>query len=73
MSCDTHFSCPNGNDRGAKFARYHVLSNNSRPAILVECGFLTNSKERARSLSPTYRQMLAEGIAMGIIRYKNEG
>ena len=58
-------------DRGAKFARYHVLSNNSRPAVLVECGFLTNSAERARSLSPTYRQKLAEGIAMGIIRYKN--
>ena len=58
-------------DRGAKHARYHVLSNNSRPAVLVECGFLTNSKERARSLSPDYRQKLAEGIAMGILRYKN--
>jgi N-acetylmuramoyl-L-alanine amidase len=59
------------NDRGVKHARYHVLSNNKRPAVLVECGFLTNSAERARTLSPTYRQNLAEGIAMGIIRYKN--
>ena len=58
-------------DRGAKHARYHVLSNNSRPAVLVECGFITNSAERARTLSPTYRQKLAEGIAMGIIRYKS--
>lgn len=58
------------NDRGAKHAYYHVLSNNKRPAILVECGFLTNSTERARALSPEYRQKLAEGIAMGILRYK---
>ncbi|MFT5412236.1 MAG: N-acetylmuramoyl-L-alanine amidase [Verrucomicrobiales bacterium] len=58
-------------DRGAKHARYHVLANNSRPSVLVECGFLTNSSERARTLSPNYRQKLAEGIAMGIIRYKN--
>ena len=58
-------------NRGAKHARYHVLSNNERPAILIECGFLTNRTERVRSLSPTYRQRLAEGIAMGIIRYKN--
>ena len=58
-------------DRGTKYARYHVLSNNKRPAVLVECGFLTNRTERARSLSPEYRQKLAEGIAMGIIRYKN--
>jgi len=59
------------NDRGAKHAYYHVLSNNERPAVLVECGFLTNSTERTRSLSPEYRQKLAEGIAMGILRYKN--
>jgi N-acetylmuramoyl-L-alanine amidase len=58
-------------DRGAKFARYHVLSNNKRPAVLVECGFITNSTERAHTLSPEYRQKLAEGIAMGIIRFKN--
>lgn len=59
------------NDRGAKSARYHVLANNKHPAVLVECGFITNSTERARTLSPEYRQKLAEGIAMGIIRYKN--
>ena len=58
-------------DRGAKHANYTVLTNNKRPAILVECGFLTNRTERAHTLSPTYRQNLAEGIAMGIIRYKN--
>ena len=57
-------------DRGAKYARYHVLSNNKRPAVLIECGFLTNRTERAHTLSPEYRQKLAEGIAMGIIRFQ---
>jgi len=58
-------------DRGAKHAHYVVLSKNKNPAVLVECGFISNSTERARALSPTYRQKLAEGIAMGIVRYKN--
>ena len=58
-------------DRSAKSAQYVVLSKNKHPAVLVECGFISNSTERARALSPEYRQKLAEGIAMGIIRYKN--
>lgn len=58
------------NDRGAKFARYYVIRKNSCPAILVECGFVSNARERSRMKSAWWRQALAEGIADGIERYR---
>jgi len=57
-------------NRGAKFARYYVIRNNSCPAILVECGFVSNPAERARMKSAWWRQALAEGIADGIDRFR---
>ena len=57
-------------NRGAKFARYYVIRNNSCPAILVECGFVSNPQERQRMKSAWFRQALAEGIADGIDRYR---
>lgn len=60
----------NTNNRGAKFARYYVIRKNSCPAILVECGFVSNPQERKRMKSASWRQALAEGIADGIERYK---
>lgn len=59
--------------RGVKHANFHVLSQNKRPAILVECAFLSNSSDRYRALSASFRQKMAEAIAMGIIKYKEEG
>lgn len=60
-------------NRGVKFARFRVLRLNERPAILVECGFLSNSSERRRCLDPKYRQRLAESIGAGIINYRRGG
>lgn len=53
-------------DRGVKKGSYSVLRHTKTPAILVEGGFLTNSRERERCLQPWYRQALAESIAVGI-------
>ncbi len=57
-------------DRGVKHGSYHVLINNKRPAVLVECGFVSNSADRRKCLDPSYRQRIAEGIAMGILRFR---
>ena len=60
-------------NRGVKFARYYVIRNSKNPAVLVECGFVSNSRERARMKKGTYRDAMARGIAEGIARYRKSG
>jgi len=57
-------------NRGVKYGRYYVIRNSKNPAVLVECGFISNSHERARMKKAWYRQSLAEGIGEGILNYK---
>ncbi len=57
-------------DRGIKHARFAVLRLCTQPAVLVECGFVSNSSESALIGSPAWRQKVAESIAMGIDGYK---
>jgi len=56
-------------DRGVRRRGYSVLRRNRLPAILVECGFLTNSAEAARISDPRSRERLARAIADAIVRY----
>jgi N-acetylmuramoyl-L-alanine amidase len=58
-------------NRGVKFARYYVIRNTTIPAILVECGFVSNASERSRMKSAWFRDSLARGIAEGIMRYRS--
>jgi N-acetylmuramoyl-L-alanine amidase len=58
-------------NRGVKSAGFHVIRATSKnPAVLVECGFVSNSTERARMMTGEYRKRIAEGIAQGIIAYR---
>ena len=57
-------------NRGVKYARYKVLRSCTRPAIIMEGGFISTSKERSRILDPKYRQRLAELVGDGILRYR---
>jgi N-acetylmuramoyl-L-alanine amidase len=60
-------------DRGAKFARYYVIRHTKIPAILVECGFVSNASERSRMKAAWYRDSLAKGIAEAVMRYRKNG
>ena len=53
-------------DRGLRRRGYFVLRKTRIPAVLVECGFLTNPREAALAQTAVYRQTLAEQIARGI-------
>ena len=53
-------------NRGVRRRGYYVLRKTKVPAVLVECGFLTNPTEGAYAESASYRQKLAEEIAAGI-------
>ncbi len=53
-------------NRGIRRRGYYVLRRTNIPAVLVECGFLTNPTEGGYALSGSYRQKLADEIARGI-------
>lgn len=57
-------------DRGLKHARFAVLRRCIRPAVLVECGFVSNGPESALIGSPAWRRKLAESIVDGVDNYK---
>ena len=57
-------------DRKAKYGSYYVLRHTKNPAVLVECGFVSNSRERARMKKGSWRQKVAEGIGNGILKYQ---
>jgi len=57
-------------DRGIKRARFSVISGIQIPGILFEGGFVGNPEESRLLSSPAYQQMLAEGIAQGVITYR---
>ena len=56
---------PSGS-RGVRRRGYFVLRKTSIPAVLVECGFLTNPTEAGYAQNASYRQKLAEEIAAGV-------
>jgi N-acetylmuramoyl-L-alanine amidase len=53
-------------NRGVRRRSYYVLRKTNIPAVLVECGFLTNPTEAAYAQTASYRQKLAEEIAAGV-------
>jgi N-acetylmuramoyl-L-alanine amidase len=53
-------------NRGVRRRGYYVLRKTNIPAVLVECGFLTNPTEAAYAQTASYRQRLAEEIAAGV-------
>jgi N-acetylmuramoyl-L-alanine amidase len=55
-------------NRGLRRRGYYVLRRTNVPAVLVECGFLTNPTEAAYAETASYRQKLAEAIAAGVRR-----
>ena len=58
-------------NRGVRRRGYFVLRRSRVPAVLVECGFLTNPNEAAYISKSSYRQKLAEEIAAGIRERSN--
>ncbi|TFE30848.1 N-acetylmuramoyl-L-alanine amidase family protein [Cohnella luojiensis] len=56
-------------NRGVKTADFHVLRETRMPAVLVECGFMTNVEEAALLRSEAYRVECAEELARGVCEY----
>ncbi len=56
-------------DGGVRSAPFHVLLGSTMPGVLVEVGYCTNKAEARLLARPAYRQLLAEGIAQGLLGY----
>lgn len=64
----------NENDREIKVATSAIflLNNAKNPAVLVECGFLSNKEECAKLNDETYRKELACLISKSVIEFLEE-
>ena len=51
---------------------YYVLKQTTMPAVIVECGFLTNPSEKLKLVDPDYQERLAWAIYMGVVEYFSE-
>lgn len=51
---------------GVKRSDFYVVKHTAMPAILVECGFMTNKAEAALLKSDSYRKACAEAVVAGI-------
>lgn len=56
-----------GGSRGIFNADYKVLRETKMPAVLVECGYISNKREAARCADPAHRQKLADAIVSGLL------
>jgi len=55
--------------RGVRRANYKVLRDSNGPAVLVECGFLSNFSDAQMLSTPYHRSRIAAAISQGIARY----
>ncbi|MDX1807554.1 MAG: N-acetylmuramoyl-L-alanine amidase [Paenisporosarcina sp.] len=56
-------------NRGIKQEDFAVLRETTMPAVLVECGFMTNQQEMKLLKDPMYQQKCADGISSGILQF----
>lgn len=56
-------------ERPHRYAGFAVLKAPDTPSVLIEMGFMSNSKEAAQLSSPAYRKKLVTAIGTGIDAY----
>jgi N-acetylmuramoyl-L-alanine amidase len=59
------------NPLGAKMGPFYVLVGAHMPAVLVECGFMSNAAEADRLASAQYQDVMADAIATAVVHYFN--
>ena len=56
-------------DLGVKQGPFHVLLGATMPSVLIEMGFISNTREEKRLISPNYQKKVAAGIVKGVKNY----
>ncbi len=52
-----------------KVGDYFIVNCTTTPAVLVECGFLSNAEEERLLVTPAYQTKICYAIAVGIVKY----
>jgi len=65
------FVDPNNRLQSKPNENYYVLRQTRMPAVIVECGFLTNYYERGLLTQEAYQERIAWAIYLGIVDYFN--
>ena len=60
-----------GGSRGIFYGSYKVLRETQMPAVLVECGYISNRREAARCADPAHRQKVADAIVSGLLAVRS--
>jgi N-acetylmuramoyl-L-alanine amidase len=60
-------------DNGIKVANHAVTRKTQMPAVLLECGFLSNASDEAAMFSEETQELIAEGIVGGLKEYLGIG
>lgn len=58
--------------RGILRNNFEILRETTMPAVLIECGFITNVSDMEKLKNPNYQDMLAEGIMQGTLSFLDE-
>jgi N-acetylmuramoyl-L-alanine amidase len=56
-------------ERGIFYNNFHVLREHTRPSMLIEVGFLTNSTDARNLSTSTYRSKVADAIVEGVTSF----
>lgn len=62
---------PKSANRGVHHANFRVLRLAKYPAVLVECGYLSNRTEGGEARDSDYREQLADKIAEAIVEHRH--
>ena len=61
---------PGASGRYVKAANFRVLRLNEYPAVLVECGYLSNRREGSLCATGTHHERLAQAIAAALVEQR---
>lgn len=56
-------------NRGVRFGDFHVIRENTQPAVLLELGYLSNPAQEAAINSNQYQELISTGIYKGLEEY----
>lgn len=63
---------PDIRNRGVKEAQYVVLTGTQMPAVLAEVSFVSSPADESQLGNSAYRQVIAEALYKGVVRYRKE-